>query len=182
MSTPTTTNEKTSKPEPVAKPKPKYKKMPGLTQLQNGAGREAKRLAAAILEVLGGARLPSDAAAALSISLPRYYMLETRALSGLVQACEPRPVGRVRSADHELAAAHKQIERLQRECVRSQALVRAAQRTVGLMPPAPPKAGAGGKKRKRKPSVRALKAAEVLQSGVPGEAEAVPAGEQPAKE
>ena len=182
MSTPITTNEKATKPEPVAKPKPKYKKVPGLTQLQNGGGRDAKRLAAAILEVLGGARLPSEAASALSISLPRYYMLETRALSGLLQACEPRPKGRVRSAESELAAARKQIERLQRECARSQALFRVAQRTVGLLPPAPAKAGTSGKKRKRKPSVRALKAAEVLQSGVTGEAEAVPAGEQPAKE
>jgi len=182
MSTPTTTSEKTNKPEPVAKPKPKCTKALGLMHLRNGAGREAKRLAAAILEVLGGARLPSEAASALSISLPRYYMLETRALSGFLQACEPRPPGRVRSAEREVEAARKQIERLQRECARSQALARAAQRTVGLMPPPPPKPGAGGKKRKRKPSVRALKAAEVLQSSVPGEAEAVPAGEQPAKE
>lgn len=132
MTVPTTTNEKASKPEPVAKPKPKYKKALGLAQLQNGAGRDAKRTAAAILEVLGGARSPTDAAAALAVSLPRYYMLETRALSGLLQACEPRPVGRVRSAEHELTAARKQIEKLQRECARSQALVRVAQRPGGL--------------------------------------------------
>ena len=182
MSIPTTTNEKAAKPEPVAKPKPKNKKALGLTQLQNGAGREAKRLAAVILEVLGGARSPTDAAAALTVSLPRYYLLEARALGGLLQACEPRPVGRVRSAEHELTTARKQIERLQQECARSQALARVAQRTVGLLPPPPPKAGAGGKKRKRKPTVRALKVVEVLQSGVPGEAEAVSAGEQPAKE
>jgi hypothetical protein len=182
MSVLTTTNEKATPAERVAQPKSKCKKVLGLTQLQNGAGRDAKRVAAAILDVLGGARSPTDAAAALAVSLPRYYMLETRALCGFLQACEPRPAGRVRSADHELAAARKQIERLQRECARSQALVRVAQRTVGLLPPAPPKAGAGGKKRKHKPTVRALKAAEVLQSGIPGEAEAVSAGEQPAKE
>ena len=36
MNTPTTTNEKAPKPEPVTKPK--YKKVLGLKQLQNGAG------------------------------------------------------------------------------------------------------------------------------------------------
>ncbi len=57
------------------------------------ASREAQRLAAAILEVLAGVRTPTDAAAALEISLPRYYLWEQRALAGLVAACEPRPVG-----------------------------------------------------------------------------------------
>src|SRR5687768_12360377 len=41
---------------------------------------EAQRLAATILEVLGGVRSPPQAAQALAISLPRYYQLEARAL------------------------------------------------------------------------------------------------------
>jgi hypothetical protein len=174
-----TTSEKPLKSAAGTKPQPPKTK--GLLQLRHGH-HEARRFAAAILEVLGGARSPTEAAAALSISLPRYYLWETRALAGLLQACEPRPMGRVRSPASELAAAHKQIEKLQRECARQQALVRAAQRTVGLLPPVPAKPGTQGKKRKRKPSVRALRVAEVLQSGATGEAEAVSAGEQPAKE
>ena len=55
--------------------------------------REAKRLAAAILEVLAGVRTPAEAAQALSIPLPRYYHLEVRALHGLLTGCEPRPRG-----------------------------------------------------------------------------------------
>ena len=39
--------------------------------LGEGASAEAKRLAAAILEVLAGARTPTEAAEALSLSLPR---------------------------------------------------------------------------------------------------------------
>ena len=140
----------------------------------------ARRLAAAILEVLGGARLPSDAATALGISIPRYYQLESRALNGLLQACEPRPKGRVRSMETELVAAQRQIAVLQRECSRQQALVRLAQRTVGLTAAQPPKPGPKGRKR-RKPTVRALKAAGVINSQTSGEAEAVAAGEQPAK-
>ena len=142
----------------------------------------ARRVAAAILEVLGGLRLPSDAASALSISLPRYYQLETRALNGLVGACEPRPIGRVRSVESELAAAQREIATLKRDCSRQQALVRLAQRTVGLSAPQPPKPGPKGLRKRRKPTVRALKAVAVLKSGASGEAEVGTAGEQPAKE
>jgi hypothetical protein len=141
--------------------------------------RQAKRLAAAILEVLGGARLPSDAANALSISLPRYYQLETRALSGLLQACEPRAKGRVRSVESELASARRQIAKLSRECARQQALVRLAQRAVGLASAQPPKPGPKGLRKRRKPTVRALKAAEVLKSEPSGETQTGSAGEQP---
>jgi hypothetical protein len=143
---------------------------------------QAKRLAAAILEVLGGARLPSDAASALSISLPRYYQLETRALNGFIEACEPRPLGRARSVESELAVAQREIATLKRECSRQQALVRLAQRTVGLTPPQPPKPGPKGLRKRRSPTVRALKAVAVLNSQTSGEAEAGTAGEQPAKE
>lgn len=142
----------------------------------------AKRVAAAILEVLGGIRLPSDAATALGVSLPRYYQLETRALNGLVGACEPRPIGRVRSVESELASAQREIDILKRDCSRQQALVRLAQRTVGLSPPQPSKPGPKGMRKRRSPTVRALKAVAVLNSQTSGEAEAGTAGEQPAKE
>lgn len=151
----------------------------------NEASREARKIAAAILEVMGGARLPSDAAKALSISLPRYYLLESRALNGLLMACEPRRIGRVRSAESELAAAQKEVQQLQQECARYSALVRAAQRTIGLSQPQPPKPaekGKGKRGQKRKPTVRALKAAELLiHSASAGETDAASGGDRPAE-
>lgn len=149
--------------------KPKAKRTPKGPLIQGGS-REARRLAAAILEVLAGARLPSEAAAALGTNVPRYYLLESRALSGLVEACEPRPLGRVRTAESELAQARKEVERLKRDNARYAALVRAAQRTIGLAPPPPPKPSPGGKTRKkRKPTVRALRAVERLNEEMPAE-------------
>jgi len=49
--------------------------------------QEARRTAAAILEVLAGMRTPSEAAQALSVSVPRYYALEQRAVASLVLWC-----------------------------------------------------------------------------------------------
>src|SRR5277367_3066829 len=120
---------------------------------------EAKRLAAAILEVLAGMRGPSEAAKVLGISLARYYQLETRALAGLLAGCEPRRRGG-RKGPTELSALRQECERLRRDCARQQALVRAAQRTVGLAPPAveepPASTGSSKKRRKRRPTARAL--------------------------
>ena len=141
----------------------------------------AKRIAAAILEVLGGIRLPSDAAHALGLSLPRYYQLETRALNGLLQACEPRAKGRVRSVASELAAAQKQIATLKRDCSRQQALVRLTQRTVGLGAPQPPKPGPKGLRKRRTPTVRALKVVALLNSGPSGETDAHSGGDRTAE-
>ena len=133
--------------------------------------REAQRFAAAILEVLAGVRTPTDAAAVLGVSVPRYYLWEQRALEGLVAACEPRPVGRAAGWRHQLAVLEKEVARLKQDCARQQALVRASQRTIGLGPPPPvkPAAKAGGKSagkkvRKRRPVVRALKAAATLRA------------------
>jgi hypothetical protein len=140
----------------------------------NPASREAQRSAAVILEVLAGVRTPSDAATALAVSLPRYYLWEQRALAGLVAGCEPRPVGKAASERHQIAVLEKELARLKRDCARQQALVRAAARTIGLAPPvAKPVAkpgdkvsgNRGGKKpRKRRPVVRALKAAATLRA------------------
>jgi hypothetical protein len=137
---------------------------------RQGSSREARQLAAAILEVLAGVRSPAAAAQLLGISLPRYYAMELRALQGMLSSCEVRPKGRIRSPASELAALQRECERLRRDCARQQALVRAAQRTIGLTPP--PAAAAkpdrsGKKRRQRKPTVRALKAAQVLKEPTP---------------
>ena len=103
----------------------------GGADLGKDRGAEAKRLAAAILEVLAGARTPTEAATALNLSVPRYYQIESRALQGLLQACEPKPRGRVRSIKTEVETLSKENQRLQRELTRHQALARAAQRARG---------------------------------------------------
>jgi hypothetical protein len=120
--------------------------------------REAKRLAAVLLDVLAGSRTPPQAAETLSVSLPRYYQLEERALAGMVSACEPRPRGRQVSADAELQGLKKENDRLKRELSRYQSLVRLTQRTIGAPPPVPSKPS----KRKRKPTVRATLRADRL--------------------
>ncbi|MBA4192764.1 MAG: hypothetical protein C0467_32775 [Planctomycetaceae bacterium] len=131
--------------------------------------KEAKRMAIAILDVMAGSRTPQQAAEALGVSLPRYYQLETRALTGLLLACETQPRGRRSSAETELASARKEADRLRRELTRYQSLVRLTQRTAGVPAPTPTKVG----KRKRKPVVRAMRRAEELRvragSEPPGE-------------
>jgi hypothetical protein len=97
--------------------------------------------------------------------VPRYYQLETRALRGLVEACEAKPRGRAPNPDKELGVLRRQQERLQRELTRQQSLVRLTQRHFGLPAPAPPAksaVGGPGKKRRRRPTVRALSAAAQL--------------------
>jgi hypothetical protein len=133
----------------------------GGADLGTDRGMEAKRLAAAILEVLAGARTPTEAATALGLSVPRYYQMETQALRGLLEACEPKPRGRVRSIKTEVATLHKENQRLQRELTRHQALARAAQRAVGLSPP-PAVVNKTGKKPRKRRVARALSVAERL--------------------
>jgi hypothetical protein len=147
---------------------------PGLdTPPSMGAGTEARRLAAAILEVLAGLQTPSEAAGALGISLPRYYQIEVRALDGLVAACESRRRGR--QPGSELVQLRHECERLKRECARQQALVRVTRRTVGLAegpPPPPPKSE--GRRRRRRPTVRALKVVAKLRTPAREEVSADP--------
>ena len=95
---------------------------PGLA----GIGPETRRCAAVILEVLAGVRTPTSAAAALSIRLPRYYLLEERAIQGLVSACAPRPKGRTVSTDRRLAQLERELATTRRELTRQQALARTA--------------------------------------------------------
>src|SRR5262249_11125985 len=116
-------------------------------------------------EGLAGLRGPQDACEALGISMTRYYHLEARALQGLVQALEPRPRGRQLSPQSALLKLERDKARLERELHRTQALVRWAQRAIGLPPVKPgSKLGPDGKKarRTRRATIRAERAAEAL--------------------
>jgi hypothetical protein len=131
-------------------------------------GTEARKLAAAVLEVLAGARTPAEAAADVGVSLPRYYQLEVRALDGLVAACESRPKGKKRSVESQAAQAQRETARLKRECDRLRALVRLAGRTIGLAAPEAAKAKTPpGVKRRKRRVVRALRTAERLRTETP---------------
>lgn len=167
-----------AKNEPAAVAKPPRKPR-GSHTVQPGSC-SANRMAAAILEVLAGVRSPADAARALEISLPRYYQLETRAMEGLVGACEPRSVGKKPSFENRVVVLERELEQARRESARQQALVRVAHRSLGLkaaVEPAPKEASDRKGRRKRRPVVRALKAAAALRKTVGSDkAEAV---EQP---
>lgn len=133
-----------------------------------GGSQEARRVAAAVLEVLAGGITPTEAAGALGVSVPRYYQLECRALEGLVTGCEPRARGPGKSPDRALAMLTREHERTKRELARSQALARAAQRAVGLsLINTRRNAEAKPGKRRRRPVVRALRAAQRLKAEEP---------------
>jgi hypothetical protein len=124
---------------------------------------ESRKQAAVVLEVLAGVRTPDQAAEALSISLPTYYNLETRALRGLIWSCTPEPPGRTLSLARKLRLAELKAATMEKQVQRYQALLRNAQRSVGLLPPpAPSKDTARGKRKPKKPAVRALRAIEAL--------------------
>ena len=124
------------------------------------ASKDAKRLAAVILEVWAGVRTPLQAAEALGLSLPRYYQVEANGLNGLVAACTPKPKGRQANPAREATTLRRDNERLRRELGRHQALVRLTQRGLGVTPPAQTVTKKG---RRRKPVVRALTLAARLQ-------------------
>jgi hypothetical protein len=146
----------------------KYPKKPRHVQ---GGSAEASRLAVLILEVLAGGRSPLDAAKTMGVRLPRYYQLETRALQGLIAALEPRPKVRQPSPEGRIARLEKALGEARRESLRQQALVRAAQRSLGIKPPPPEESKPPDQKapghRKRRPAVRALKAARRLARDTP---------------
>lgn len=126
---------------------------------------DARKIACLVLEVLGGLRTPTDASKVLGVSTQRYYGIEAQALAGLIHACERRAPGRQRKAGDQVAALEAKVAQLERECARRLALIRASQRTLGLSKPAEPPAGASGKRRRR-PAIRALKAAAELDKPV----------------
>jgi hypothetical protein len=159
-------------PRPAGGARPARRRGPPPRPQPLAPSREAKQRAAAILEVLAGSRTPTEAAQALAVSLPRYYFLEARALHGLLVACESAPRGPAPDERRAQAALRAECERWKRECARQQALVRAAQRTIGLAAPAPPPPKAGRKRKARKPVARALQAAARLQAEAAPEPEA----------
>ncbi|HOX58064.1 MAG TPA: hypothetical protein PLC99_14345 [Verrucomicrobiota bacterium] len=130
---------------------------------EKAGSQEARRRAGVVLEVLAGSLSTTDAARALGISAPKYYMVESRALSGLVAGCEPRRKGPGASLDKALQAALKDKVRLERQVSRLTALVRAQQRAAGVVVPKSTDKD-GGKKRKRRPSARALKYVKALKA------------------
>jgi hypothetical protein len=166
-----------SDPDHVARPA-RPRKAPKKPHGVQGGSSEANRFAVVILEVLAGGRSPGEAAKVLGVTPPRYYQLETRALEGMVAALEPRPMGKQPSLERRIAQLEKALGESRRESLRQQALVRAAQRSLGIKPPPEvdgkqaDKDGAGRKK--RRPTVRALKAARTLaQDTRPPEVESV---------
>lgn len=152
----------TKKSSAAARPPSAPKRAHGV----QGGTCEANRLAVVILEVLAGGRTPLEAATAMGVALPRYYQLEIRALQGLVAALEPRPKVRKPSPEGRIAQLEKTLGESRRECARQQALVRAAERGLGIKPSTAVEGKPAGKdksgRRKRRPTVRALKAVKVL--------------------
>ena len=149
---------------------------------------EARRLAGAILEVLAGMRSITDVAVALGVTPARYYVLEARAVGGLISACEPRGPGPAIGVGlpAELERLRAERDRLKAEAARYQTLARIAQGAFALpvAPPAVCSARATTTKRpsaatlaertssgrkKRRPTVRAVRvAARVRDAGAAG--------------
>jgi len=125
----------------------------------------ARQLAALILDVLGGNRRPGDAAKALGLSVARYYVIEQRAVLGLVDACEAQPRrGPQPDLTRQIRSLEKENRHLNQAVLRQQAIVRSTQRGLGISSPKPPPtpapgAAKGKTRRPRRPSVRALRQA-----------------------
>src|SRR5262249_32108774 len=113
-------NAASSPPSRVAAAKRPRNSVPLLPE----ANKDAKRLAAVILEVWAGMRTPLQAAEALGLSLPRYYQIEANGLRGLVAGIAPKPKGRQANPAREATALRRDNERLRRELSRQQAFVR----------------------------------------------------------
>jgi len=125
---------------------------------------EAKKIAAVILEVLAGLRATPDACNALEISVNRYYVLETRALQGLIRALEPLPRGRRKTTQDRVGELEREAELLRRELTRSQALMRSMHRSIGVPSPTTKRNGKQPK-RKRRPEARAMRTIKALREG-----------------
>ena len=115
------------------------------------ASPEARKHACVLLEVLSGLKGPGEAAEELAVSLPRYYVLEARALEGFVKALEPRERGPgPASVESRLAKAKSESEQLRKELTRAQSMLRMARRAAGLKPEKRPTAEKGKKSKRRK--------------------------------
>ena len=127
---------------------------------------QARERGAIVLEVLAGAMQVQEASERLSINPPAYYNLETRAVQGLIQACEPRGKGPGENLRKKIRDLEQEITHLEREARRYQSLTRAAQKAIGLQMSIDPKSNqenSTGKKKKPKPrKARGLRRAERL--------------------
>jgi hypothetical protein len=118
----------------------------------------ARRLAALLLEAWSGVRSTQSASEAMGVALTRFYQLEARALQRIVEAMEPRPRGRQRTAASEITKLKAEKQRLVRDAERYQSLYRTAQRALGIAVAKPPEKAnnpALGGRRKRGPRRRA---------------------------
>jgi hypothetical protein len=165
-------SERTKSSSSAVAPQAKRKRAP---VKDPGGSPEARRIAAVILEIWAGVRAPPAAASALGVSLPRYYQLEQRAVGALVAACEPRPRGPGPNLERQTRSLERQLATSRRDCARLQALLRTSQRAFGLPAAPPPQAkgsspakAAPGKRRAKRPTVRALKLARSLAADSPG--------------
>lgn len=123
-----------------------------------GGSDPARKLATVVLEVLGGVLTPMMAATCAGITLQRYYALEARGLAGMIAALEPRPRGRHRRPEEQLARLTRERDRLTREVGRLTALVRSAHRCAGM---AEHRIVVKGKRRRRA-APRAVRAVKLL--------------------
>lgn len=93
---------------------------------------EAKRKAAVILEAMCGLRTTQSASDELEITMPRYYVLESRMMQAMISALEPRERGRQRTLSAEVKQLNEEKAVLEREVLKLQALHRVTQRAVGV--------------------------------------------------
>lgn len=129
------------------------------------ASEPARKAASAVLQVMAGMRTPTEVSETLGIHVNRYYLLETRALSGMVRALEPLPRGRRQRPEAELERLSREKAKAERESSRYQALLRASQKAMGMGPMSEPKGQSKkplASKKARRPRVRAKAVLEAL--------------------
>ena len=140
----------------MTRPRPPRARRPRPAPATLTGSVSAKQRTVVLLEVLSGACNVLDALQRLGITATHYYALERRALQAMLQALEPKAPGRQPPVD-----SREQL-RLSQEILRLQALVRATQRAVSLVPSKP-------KGRTRKTAPRARKVIAQLRLATPDE-------------
>ncbi len=133
----------------------------------------ARKAVAAILEALSGEISTGEAAELIGVTLSRYYQLESRALTGMLQAMEPKKRGFQKTPQHEISGLRAEKQVLEKELRRHQSLLRAANRSLGFSRAGRKKAAA--KKSARKRAARGKTVLKTLRESV-AEAEGVDDG------
>lgn len=141
----------------------------GPSTLKGSKGAKASLVV--ILETLSGACTTGEAAERLSISLSRYYQLETRALQGMLTALEPRPRGPRKTKDTEIRALKAEKREMARELRRASSLLRAATRSVGVRAAKKRGSKKGAKKKgaRRRGKARGATVLETIRQGASDE-------------